>query len=225
MVSLTVRHLHYIYVPDGVVYNVPGVIRVFQEPISQGTFLTYATGNDAQKAFRADAGLPARYLAVTGTDTAVVLAHDRSFIRENQYAFYSFTNSAYSARLVDYADFLNEAALLRGVEDLPQRFDGDDDKVLDAYKSFFQRFGSHVIVNANYGARFQLVGNTHIVHLFVLIDVARMPGHRMITHPSTPSLPQMSGLISMASLTEENTTRRSNPRRSTRSSLNTFRGS
>ncbi|KAF8435378.1 MAC/Perforin domain-containing protein [Boletus edulis BED1] len=141
---------------DDVVYDVPQAVRISREPLSQGTFVSYATGTDVQKTFRADAGLPARYLAVTGTDAAIVLAQDRSFIREYQYAFYSFTHFVYAARLADYDDLLNESALLRGVEDLPQRFNGDDERVLDAYKSFFQRFGSHVIVNANYGARFQL---------------------------------------------------------------------
>ena len=138
-------------------YDIPEAVRISQESVFLGTFLSYATGNDAQKAFRADATLPARYLAVTGTDVAIVLAHDRSFIRENQYAFYSFSNSAYAARLADYDDLLNQTALLRGVEDLPQNFNGDSEDVLAAYKSFFQRFGSHVIVNASYGARFQLV--------------------------------------------------------------------
>ncbi|KAI9463155.1 hypothetical protein HD554DRAFT_2175660 [Boletus coccyginus] len=141
---------------NGVVYDVPEPVRISQESLFQGSFLSYPTGNDVQKAFRADAGLPALYLAVTGTDAAIVLAHDRSFIRENQYAFYSFTHSVYAARLADYDNLLNQTALLRGVEDLPPQFNGDNEDVLAAYKSFFQRFGSHVIVNANYGARFQL---------------------------------------------------------------------
>ena len=149
--------IHYICVADGVVYSVPDAVQISQESFSQGNFLSYANGNDAQKAFRNDGGLPARYFAVTGADAAVALAHDRLFIRENQYALYSFTHSTYAARLADYDNLLNETALLQGVEGLPQRFNGDDDKVLSAYKSFFQRFGSHVIVNANYGARFQLV--------------------------------------------------------------------
>ncbi|KAG6369321.1 hypothetical protein JVT61DRAFT_15040 [Boletus reticuloceps] len=156
IVSLIILQFYYTCIADGVEYDVPQAVRISQEPLSQGTFVSYATGTDVQKAFRADAGLPARYLAVTGTDAAILLAQDRSFIREYQYALYSFTHSAYAARLADYDDLLNESALLRGVEDLPQRFNGDDERVLDAYKSFFERFGSHVIVNANYGARFQL---------------------------------------------------------------------
>ncbi|KAI6038048.1 hypothetical protein EDC04DRAFT_2896911 [Pisolithus marmoratus] len=141
---------------NGVAYSVPGAVFISQESVVQGAFVSYATGNDAQKAFRANAGLPARYLAVTGTDAAIAVAHDRPFICENQYAFYTFTSSVYAARLRDYDDLLNEGALLRGVEGLPQQFNGNNDDVLAAYKSFFQRFGSHVIVNANYGARFQL---------------------------------------------------------------------
>ncbi|KAI6039604.1 MAC/Perforin domain-containing protein [Pisolithus marmoratus] len=141
---------------NGVAYSVPGAVFISQESLFQGAYMSYATGNDAQNAFRADAGLPARYFAVTGTDTAIAVAHDRPFIGENQYAFYSFTNSVYAARLRDYDDLLNEDALLRGVEDLPQQFNGNNENVLAAYKSFFQSFGSHVIVNANYGARFQL---------------------------------------------------------------------
>ena len=206
-------------------YDVPEAVRISQEPLFQGIFLSYANGNDVQKAFRADAGLPAIYLAVTGTDAAIVLAHDRSFIRENQYAFYSFTNSVYAARLADYDSFLNQTALLRGVEDLPQQFNGDNEDVLAAYKSFFQRFGSHVIVNANYGARFQLVCYTHqCMHSFMLTVITRTRGHQMTMHLLTPSSPRMSRLTSMVSLAEGNTTRRSNLKRSTRSSWNTFRG-
>lgn len=139
------------------VYYVPDVVRISDESLFQGNFLSYPDGGTAGKAFRSDTGLPARYFAVTGTDTAIVLSRDRYFIHENQYAFYSFTHSAYAAHLADYLDLLNANALLRGVEDLPQQFKGDNEGVLAAYKDFFQRFGSHVIVNSKYGARFQLV--------------------------------------------------------------------
>lgn len=148
-------HLHCI--ADGVVYDVPQAVRISHESLSQGNFLSYPTGGDARKAFRADAELPARYFAVTGADTAIALAEERSFTQDNQYAFYSFSSSVYAARLADYLDLLNEKALSRGVEDLPQQFNGDDADTLAAYKSFFSRFGTHVLVNVNYGARFQLV--------------------------------------------------------------------
>lgn len=141
---------------DGVAFNVPSAVFISQESLFQGAYVSYANGNDAQKAFRDDAGLPARYLAVTGTDATIAVAHDRLFIGENQYAFYTFANAVYAARLKDYDQLLNKEPLLRGVEDLPKPFNGNKEDVVAAYKSFFQRFGSHVIVNVNYGARFQL---------------------------------------------------------------------
>lgn len=148
-------------------YDVPEVVRISSDSLFQGSFQSYPTGENAQNAFRADAGLPSRYFAVTGTDNAVALALDRSFVRGNQYALYCFTHSAYAARLADYHDMLNESALLRGVEDLPQQFDGNNDNVLVVYKEFLQRFGTHAIVSVNYGARFQLVGVVFVWKTYV----------------------------------------------------------
>ncbi|KAG8215623.1 hypothetical protein J3R82DRAFT_7492 [Butyriboletus roseoflavus] len=141
---------------NGVVYNVPEPIRITQDSIFQGNFLSYPDGSAARRAFSSDAALPARYFAVTGTDGAIVLSRDRVFIHQNQYAFYSFIHSAYVANLVNYIDLLDANALLRGVEDLPPQFNGDNEGVLAEYRSFFQRFGTHVIVKSNYGGRFQL---------------------------------------------------------------------
>lgn len=97
-----------------------------------------------------------RYFAVFGASSATY-ASERAFISGNQYAFYNLTNNAYQARLKDYVDLLNDNALLRGVRELTRPFVGTNPNILQQYKSFFERYGSHVLVDVNYGARFQMV--------------------------------------------------------------------
>ncbi|OAX36796.1 hypothetical protein K503DRAFT_276674 [Rhizopogon vinicolor AM-OR11-026] len=151
----TKTNLHQVTI-DGKVYDVPAAITIIDDaPSNQGEYIHYASGADARAAFRTDVSLAMRYFAVYGAMT-VTASSERALTKENQYAFYSFTKTVYSARLTNYANLLNKHALQKGVAELTRPFIGTNSDILEEYKSFFQRYGSHVIVAGNYGARFQL---------------------------------------------------------------------
>ncbi|OJA12170.1 hypothetical protein AZE42_05960 [Rhizopogon vesiculosus] len=141
-------------ISGGIEYNVPNCIGVSDYNISDGNYTTYATGTEASSTFQADASLSVRYMAVSASASASY-ALEKSFKRDDQFAFYSFNADTYLASLRDYADLLNETALTKRLDDMP-KFDGDDDDSLTQWKDFFASFGSHIILNASYGARFQL---------------------------------------------------------------------
>ncbi|KAG6369324.1 hypothetical protein JVT61DRAFT_15043 [Boletus reticuloceps] len=56
----------------------------------------------------------------------------------------------------DYFDLLAETALLRRLEEAVPIGDGSDKEVVQDWKDFFASWGSHVIINSSFGARFQL---------------------------------------------------------------------
>lgn len=122
----------------------------------QGNYITYKSGSEASQSFQVDASLSVRYLAVSGSASASY-ATEKSFRQENQYAFYSFNANTYSASLRDYADLLNESALKKRIEELPIPFDGSNDDHVKKWRDFFSSFGTHVIINCSYGARYQMV--------------------------------------------------------------------
>lgn len=145
----------------GVTYDVPRSISIVDDNSTvQGSFISFPDGTEASAAFRNDSALSMRYFALSGT-TSATYASEKSFLRSNQYAFYGFTKNQYNARLRDYADDLNEKALEKGVADLTKPFNGVNPNILKQYKDFFERYGSHIIVNANYGARYPLVCLSH----------------------------------------------------------------
>ncbi|OAX36797.1 hypothetical protein K503DRAFT_772164 [Rhizopogon vinicolor AM-OR11-026] len=144
----------YIVPIGGVEYNVPNCIGVSDYNISDGNYTTYSTGTEASSTFQADASLSVRYMAVSASASASY-ALEKSFKRDDQFAFYSFNADTYLASLRDYADLLNETALTKRLDNMP-KFDGGDDHSLAEWKDFFASFGSHIILNASYGARFQL---------------------------------------------------------------------
>ncbi|KAF9487886.1 hypothetical protein BDN71DRAFT_1348694, partial [Pleurotus eryngii] len=119
---------------------------------------TYKSGSEANSYFEADASLSVRYLGVSGSVSASY-ATEKMFRQENQYAFYSFNSSTYVAVLRDWADLLNETALKRRLETMPRPFDENNENHVNEWKEFFDSWGTHVILNATYGARYQLVAS------------------------------------------------------------------
>ncbi|KAG0696911.1 hypothetical protein DFH29DRAFT_1024186 [Suillus ampliporus] len=138
---------------EGHVYDVPTAVTIVDDVrSSQSDYRYYPTGTKASTDFREDTSLGIRYFAVQSDSSC----SERSLTKTNQYAFFSFTRIVYGAHLQDYADLLNKPALVKGVATLTSPFSGTDPDILKGYKSFFQRYGSHVIVGGNYGARFQM---------------------------------------------------------------------
>ncbi|KAI5984015.1 hypothetical protein EDC04DRAFT_1705016 [Pisolithus marmoratus] len=140
----------------GVTYSVPRDVSVTNDNnVVTGEYITFPDGRDAASAFGADATYPLRYFAVSGTTSGTYAAR-KSFLDHHQYAFFSYAEGSYSARLRDYAESLREAPLLVGLEGLPKPFDSSNAATVKEYKDFFERYGSHIIHNVNYGARYPL---------------------------------------------------------------------
>ncbi|KAG9218284.1 hypothetical protein CCMSSC00406_0009904 [Pleurotus cornucopiae] len=137
------------------VYNVPRCIGISSINSVNGAYTTYKSGSEANSYFEADASLSVRYLGVSGSVSASY-ATEKMFRQENQYAFYSFNSSTYVAVLRDWADLLNETALKRRLETMPRPFDANNESHVNEWKEFFDSWGTHVILNATYGARYQL---------------------------------------------------------------------
>ncbi|KIK12297.1 hypothetical protein PISMIDRAFT_25670 [Pisolithus microcarpus 441] len=141
---------------DGVTYSVPRDISVTNDNnVVTGEYITFADGRDAASAFSADASYPLRYFAVSGTTSGTYAAR-KSFLDHHQYAFFSHAEVSYSARLRDYANSLEESPLLAALDGIPKPFDESSATTVKKYQDFFRDYGSHIIHNVNYGARYPL---------------------------------------------------------------------
>lgn len=127
--------------------------------------MSFPDGRDAASAFRADASYPLRYFAVSGT-TSSTYAAQKSFLESHQYAFFSYSEGSYTARLRDYFDSLVERQLINGLSGVPKPFDPSKTAVVNKYTEFFNDYGSHIIHSVNYGARYPLVRFTFTVNHF-----------------------------------------------------------
>ncbi|EED78472.1 predicted protein [Postia placenta Mad-698-R] len=72
-----------------------------------------------------------------------------------------YNANRYAAGLKNYIVYLNEGLLKNRVSRLPAWPSSPDTTVLRDYRAFFDTVGSHSIINATYGARFQLVYNSN----------------------------------------------------------------
>ncbi|KAI6039715.1 MAC/Perforin domain-containing protein [Pisolithus marmoratus] len=139
----------------GTVYDVPRIIGVTDHKSSDGNYVTYSTGTEASSALKIDTSLSGRYLAVSAS-ASVSHSINKTFKREDQWAMYNFSADTYLASLNNYANLLAETALARRLEDTVAIGDGSNKDVVQDWKDFFTAWGSHVITNAVFGARFQL---------------------------------------------------------------------
>lgn len=137
------------------VYDVPKVIGVTDYNSSDGNYVTYKTGTEAASSLKVNASLSARYLAVSASASASY-SIDKTLKREDQWAMYSFNADTYLASLRNYADLLAETALARRLAESVAIGDGSKKEVVQDWKDFFASWGSHVIINSAFGARFQL---------------------------------------------------------------------
>lgn len=140
---------------ENTVYDVPRVIGVTDYNSSDGNYVTYKTGTEAASSLKVDASLSVRYLAVSASASASY-SIDKTHKREDQWAMYSFNADTYLASLRNYADLLAETALSRRLAESVAIGDGSNKDVVQDWKDFFASWGSHVIINTAFGARFQL---------------------------------------------------------------------
>jgi hypothetical protein len=73
-----------------------------------------------------------------------------------QFYFFNFNADAYSASVVGYTDYIGDPALVAKISKLPKPF-SDRPDVVDAYKAFFEKYGSHVLTSVSFGAHCNMV--------------------------------------------------------------------
>ncbi|KAG7091266.1 hypothetical protein E1B28_010316 [Marasmius oreades] len=140
---------------DGKDYEVPRSIGVQTDANVIDGFVHYPSGNEAVVAFHNDSSLAAQFMSITG-DPSVGRATEKHHRTDIQYAYYTFGQAKYLALMRNYADSLNEDALLKAFETLSKPFNGKDENNVKKYSSFFQCYGTHVITKVQYGAHYQL---------------------------------------------------------------------
>ncbi|KAI6039576.1 MAC/Perforin domain-containing protein [Pisolithus marmoratus] len=139
----------------GTVYDVPKVIGITDCSSTEENHVTYSNGTAASSALKIDTSLSTRYLAVSAR-ASVSYAIEKTYNREYQWAMYTFNAGTYLASLRNYTDLLAETALASRLEDMVAIGDGNNKDVVQDWKDFFTSWGSHVIIKAALGARFQL---------------------------------------------------------------------
>ncbi|KAF8308417.1 hypothetical protein DL93DRAFT_2030121, partial [Clavulina sp. PMI_390] len=134
---------------DSVHYNVPDNCFIRGETGAETTVSTYyRDGAAAAAAFECDASLAGKYLAVSGNDASYAIS--KTFHPDDQYSLFSYQSVSY---VVSFD--INVAAFTEPVRHLAV-WDHTDSVVVDAYKSFFAKYGTHAITSVEYGARYQL---------------------------------------------------------------------
>lgn len=126
-------------------------------PPFSANYNSYHTGTEAFSAFQADAGLTAKYMAVSGS-VSVGASINKMFSTEYSYAFFTYNANLINVFFKNWADYVAEKGLKKRLQNLG-KFDASypDLAVIRRWKSFFKAFGTHVITSCTYGARFQLV--------------------------------------------------------------------
>ncbi|KAL0067320.1 hypothetical protein AAF712_005547 [Marasmius tenuissimus] len=141
---------------DKKTYDVPKAIGAQDDPSDNTSgFVHYSHGDEAVIAFRNDSGLAAFHMALAGSQS-VARATEKHHRKNNQYAYYTFLHRRYRAYLKNYANLLNKEAILIGINKLTTPFDGENEEVVEQYKSFFHMFGTHIVTQVNFGAHYQL---------------------------------------------------------------------
>jgi len=138
----------------GVEYEIPRIVAASDDNTTFSTNRTFPDGTSAVQTLQDDAALAYRLLPVTASNMSL-LPLDKSLPTPNQYYFFVNDHDAYSGRLRDFLDFINEDELLTHVSKLPS-FDSQNPEAVEAYIEFFNTVGSHFVSTTGFGARFQL---------------------------------------------------------------------
>ena len=142
----------------GTEYTIPSVVSAGDDTTTQDNHVTYRSGDEAFQRFD-DPGASARVSVMPPKSHSL----RKSLPSDYQFSFYSLVMDTYSASLNEYLDFIDQKLLLPKLSKLPRAF-ANEPSVVAAYKAFFSEFGSHVIANATFGARCNIVR----IRLFLL---------------------------------------------------------
>lgn len=115
---------------------------------------SYSSGTEAASDLETNATLSGKYMAVSAGASASY-SINKTFHSSYQYLMFNFKQVLLEVGFENFAEDIDTKALAWHVKKLAP-FDHQKPDVVRAYKEFFGAFGSHVVIGATYGSRFQL---------------------------------------------------------------------
>ncbi|KAF8317128.1 hypothetical protein DL93DRAFT_2165785 [Clavulina sp. PMI_390] len=138
-----------------VLYNVPRNCFITGDTATQSAVTTYyADGSAAASALTADASLAGKYLAVSAS-AETTYSITKTFHTDTQYSLFDFQSLVYVAGLKDWILDIDEGAFISPIRRMGP-WNPSNSTVVEAYRNFFNSYGSHVITSVQFGARYSM---------------------------------------------------------------------
>jgi hypothetical protein len=145
--------------PSNSNFKVPDNVALFSDDrLGDGTLKTIHSGTDVVHSLSSDTSFSASFFGVTASG-GVHYDTSSHYASDFQYAFFSSKITAWTAKLDSFTDFIN-TAMVAAASNLPawETTPGaaPSASTVAAYRSFFNKFGTHVVWLVDYGFRYQL---------------------------------------------------------------------
>ena len=135
-------------------YKIPSVVSVNNAGTPQNLTVSYKSGSEALRGFEGTDPARTSRLAVYADPASYPLR--KALPDQYQFYFFNFNVDVYSASVVGYTDYIGDPTLVEKITQLPKPFANRAD-VIDAYKAFFEEYGSHVLTSVSFGAHCNMV--------------------------------------------------------------------
>ncbi|CAN9356341.1 unnamed protein product [Alternaria alternata] len=123
---------------------------------SSSSLNSWKDGTSTAEALKADASLSAQYMAISG-DASISYSVDRSFEEDRSYSLFSYNQTVADVKFKSYGQSIDKDTLATAISRLNlQPWDSANKDVVNTYKTLFNVLGSHIVVGATYGGRFQM---------------------------------------------------------------------
>ena len=128
---------------------------------------TYTTGSEARKAIGAGGSAQGKFKVVEG-DASVDVGIQNNFKEDRAYEMFSYNDVQILAKFSDYAGQVKEDLLITMLRRAGP-WNPDDVASLQNWRSFYNSFGTHVIIGVQYGSRLSFVNmSTPLLRLCLL---------------------------------------------------------
>ncbi|EMD35982.1 hypothetical protein CERSUDRAFT_115928 [Gelatoporia subvermispora B] len=147
------KRLYAVQISDTSYFNVPSNITLSTN--RSGTAYSYCTcksGAALRENLAADPSFIARYTAFSNAELCSYSVR-KSFRDDCHYALYNIEKVHYTARMEVRTQSFDNNCVVR-IKKLPINFKLEDAQL---FKDFFEAVGSHVVISATYGSRFNLI--------------------------------------------------------------------
>ncbi|KAI1619206.1 hypothetical protein EDD37DRAFT_584745 [Exophiala viscosa] len=139
-------------------WNKPDNVNVAVDVASSSSSLnSWKDGTSTAEALKTNASLSAQYMAVSG-DVSISYCVNSSFEEDRSYSLFSYNQNVADVKFKSYGQSIDKDTLATAISGLNlQNWDPANKDVVNSYKTLFNVLGSHIVVGATYGGRFQMV--------------------------------------------------------------------